>query len=136
MIRRSKRTGMPASLLDIMCCLVFIFLLTSLLAASTQIEARERMLPPIDLARMQHPSADVMPDTESCTITISPGPVYLLSGKEVTMEQLGAALKDSAPDEIEIRGDQHVAYGEIMKIMQTCREAGTAQIALTYETAE
>lgn len=132
-----RSSGMHPSLLDVMCCLVFIFLLTSLLAATSQREASERTLPPIDLAEMEDSiGAEKKDESDIIVVTVRKGPEYLVNDTPLDIDQIPGILSERRPDEVEIRGDNTVAYGHIMDIMRLCRQAGIDRVALTYKIKE
>jgi biopolymer transport protein ExbD len=135
---RVRRTfGLHPNYLDIMCCLVLVFLLTSLLVDTTK-RVQEQNLPPVDLPQLT-PAASGQKANETpppAIVTVKPGPEYLLGNRKVPLPHLGQALKDSRLREVEIRGDQASQYGHVMNAMQACREAGIVQVALTYQTKE
>lgn len=136
-IKARQTSGMHPSLLDVMCCLVFIFLLTSLLAASSQQEAREKTLPPVDLTEMpDEPGSNENRQEKVAVVTVKQGPVYLIDNDEINAEELGARLGVSHIEEVDIRGDNGVPYGYIMNVMRICRESRIDKVALTYSAKE
>ena len=131
-----RLTGIHPSLLDIAFVLVFMFLLLSTLASTTQQEAEERSLPPLKLAEMEDQQEDVsgQTDSKSATVSVQPGPVFFLDDEAVSLEELRETLAQRRPPELEIRGDVRVPYGTITEVLKICRENGISSVALTYKS--
>lgn len=131
-----RLTGIHPSLLDIAFVLVFMFLLLSTLASTTQQEAEERSLPPLKLAEMKNQmNADDINQIKSATVSVKTGPVYYLDEEELALDQLGIVLASRRPPEVEIRGDVTVPYGAIAEVLRICRENGITSVALTYKSS-
>ena len=139
---RVRRTfGMHPNYLDVMCCLVLVFLMTSLLAdtskrAQPSKRNRERNLPPISLPEIAADGAQAEQESKAFIVTVKPGPVYFAGDSTVPLASLARAIREARPPEVEIRGDAASIYGDVMSAMQACREAGISQIALTYQIKE
>lgn len=130
--------GVHPSLVDIMCCLVILFLLTSLLAVRTQQEARERTLPSVELTKLAESggSAGERHEESPATLSIGPGPEYYFGERRLALRDLARALATRKPREVEIRGDAAVPHGAVMAAMRACQEAGVARVSMTYEVVE
>jgi biopolymer transport protein ExbD len=126
---------MHPNYLDIMCCLVLVFLMTSLLADTSK-HLQEQNLPPIALPELSANNSTAMSESKALILTVKPGPVYFAGEITVTLPALAAAIKSAQPAEVEIRGDAASPYLDVMNAMQACREAGVAQVALTYQVKE
>lgn len=126
---------MHPNYLDIMCCLVLIFLLTSLLADTSK-RMQEQNLPPIGLPELSANSAAAASASKALILTVKPGPVYFAGETTVKLPVLAAAIRSIQPSEVEIRGDASSPYLDVMNAMQACREAGVAQVALTYQVKD
>ncbi|MBI3986806.1 MAG: biopolymer transporter ExbD [Lentisphaerae bacterium] len=127
--------GVHPTLLDVVCCLVFIFMLTSLLAVSSRHEARERTLPPLNLAEMDGSLASD-PSNRVATVVVSvrPGPEYSVDNSPVRLSELRDVLAGRKASEAEIRGDGAVSYSCITDAIRLCNEAGINRLALTYRS--
>lgn len=128
-----RPAGVHPSLVDIMCCLVILFLLTSLLAATTSQEARERTLPPVQLAGLDPTGAAVSGNPKPLVITAAPGPRFFLAETPVPLADLPRALAERSPGEVEVRGDESLPYGTILGVMRACERAGISRVALAYQ---
>ncbi|MFA7158580.1 MAG: biopolymer transporter ExbD [Kiritimatiellia bacterium] len=128
--------GIHPTLLDVVCCLVFIYMLTSLLAVSSRQEARERTLPPVNLSEMEEAAGLGNQATNSLIVTVKPGPEYLIDDAALGLDQVPRRLAEQRPAEVEIRGDEAVNYGDIMAVLRLCRKAGIDRVALTYKMKE
>jgi len=131
-----RSTGIHPSLLDIAFVLVFMFLLLSTLASTTQQEAKERSLPPLKLAEMQDQAGAVgMTQAKVATISVQDGPAFFLDDEEMSLSDLREALILRHPPEVEIRGDIRVPYGDITEILKICQKNGINSVALTYKNS-
>ena len=134
---RVRRTfGVHPNYLDVMCCLVLVFLLTSLLADTSK-HIQEQNLPPVTLPEL--PADGTQSSASSAppfVVTVKPGPQYLAGNRLVGLTELGKAIQATHPREVEIRGDEASQYGHVMDAMRVCREAGISQVALTYQVKE
>ena len=131
-----RLTGIHPSLLDIAFVLVFMFLLLSTLASTTQQEAEERSLPPLKLAEMEdHAESAGMTQAKVVTISVQDGPAFFLDDEEISLSKLREYLIRRHPPEVEIRGDVRVPYGAITEILKICRENGINSVALTYKSS-
>ena len=132
---RSSRRGIHPSMLDVAFTLVIMFLLLSTLANTTQQEAKEAALPPIDLTEVQQNDGGVgSTRIKSLTITVAPGPKYFLDGREIRFSNLGQEIRRRNPPEVELRADNSVPYGEVAKVLKTCTEIGIHNVALTFKS--
>ena len=137
-VRMARRfTGVHPCLVDVMLSLVFMNMLTSLLVVTYQNEARERTLPPVNLAGMTESGvAGNNPAEKSVIVSVKPGPTYYVDERPIAFGAMPAELSKSKPQEVEVRGDEAVLYGTVMNVMRVCREAGVSRIALTYKLQE
>ena len=132
---RVRRTlGVHPNYLDVMCCLVLVFLMTSLLAQASR-QAREQKLPPIVLPQLPQ-GPETTNESAAFIVTVKPGPIYFAGDKPVSLAALADALRGAHPSEVEVRADAASTYLHVMNAIEACREAGVAQVALTYEVKE
>ena len=132
---KRKANGLPTSFVDITFILVFMFLLLSTLANTTQQEAKERSLPPINLTEMGNPeNQSGSTQVKAMVITVAPGPKFFVDSSELPLSQLQAQLVKRNPPEVELRGDNAVPYGELAKVLKICTEAGIHNVALTFKS--
>jgi biopolymer transport protein ExbD len=137
--KQAKRqfAAIHPSLVDVMCCLVILYLLTSLLAATSSQEAREKTLPSVNLAGLtDHGSPATDSRAQGVVVSVQPGPAYYLDERPVPLAAMAAEFSKSRPPEVEVRGDEAVPYGTVMNVMRICREAGISRVALTYKIQE
>jgi biopolymer transport protein TolR len=136
--RPARRTmGVHPNYLDVMCCLVLVFMLTSLLASSAARDGLEKNLPPIALPEMsdaKNPNPAEAPS--ALVLTVKPGPQYFVESRALTLDELSRELNNSRAKEVEIRGDEAVPYGAVMAAIRICRAAGISQVALAYKVQE
>lgn len=131
---RRRAEGIHPSYVDVMCCLVILFLLTSLLATSGVMQDAERTLPPVKLPQLSVPSAAGEPNPSAVgSLTVLPGPEFLLNTEALTKAALIARLQADRPAELEIRADATVPYGQVMAAFEICQQVGIAQVSLTYQ---
>ena len=129
-----KATGMSPTLIDIVFCMLIMFLLPAVLASTTTTEARERTLPPIALAEMRDSESKTgMTSSRTVALTVGPGPTFFIDSEEVTFLQLSERLAALGVVDVEIRGDTSVSYGVITKVLSACQENGISRVALTYK---
>ncbi len=132
---RRKTRGLHPSMLDVAFTLVIMFLMLSTLANTTQQEAREKSLPPIDLTAFQENSQQLgSTRVKSVAVTVSPGPVFYVDNQKVPFTELAEKVKGLNPPEVELRGDNTVPYGEIAKALKALTEAGIHNVALTFKS--
>lgn len=130
-----RHKGLPTSMLDLTFVLVFMFLLLSTLANTTQQEAKEKSLPPINLTEMDRSDESTgSTQIKSMVITVAPGPKFFIDDSEVPMPELQSQIVKRNPPEVELRGDNAVPYGEIAKVLKFCTEAGIHNVALTFKS--
>lgn len=130
-----RAAGINPALLDVMCTLVFLFLLTSLLAETARKEANERQLPPIALPEMAAPAGTPGEAAPRPVITIGTGPSYFLNDAPAALSDITTELARTPGAEVEIRGDQGVEYGLVITVVDACRQAGAANFVLTYQSS-
>ena len=137
-INLRKDRGLPASLLDVILVVLLLFILLSSLATVAEQESKEKSLPPIDLATMQDSKNEAagLSSHKPLVISVAAGPVFHLDAKPVEFNEIQNYLQTSRPGEVEIRGDVHVPYGEITRILKICRETGNSRISLTYKATD
>lgn len=121
-------------MLDVAFTLVIMFLLLSTLASTTQREAQEKSLPPIDLTQVNESSSPGSTQIKSVAVTVAPGPVFYIDGQKVPFTELGSKIKQLNPPEVELRGDNAVSYGEVAKVLKALTEAGIHNVALTFKS--
>jgi biopolymer transport protein ExbD len=132
-VRRSL--GVHPNYLDVMCCLVLVYLMTSLLADTSQ-RVQEQTLPPIALAQLPGDSAQPLKESSPFILTVKPGPVYFAGDRTVPLASLADSLREVRPAEVEIRGDAASTYVDVMNAMQACHETGVTQVVLTYQVKQ
>jgi len=134
-MRTRKTRGLHPSMLDVAFTLVIMFLLLSTLASTTQREAQEKSLPPIDLTAMQENSSQAgSTSVKSVSVTVAPGPIFYIDNQKVRFEELSSKIKQLNPPEVELRGDNAVSYGEVARVLKALTEAGVHNVALTFKT--
>ena len=126
-------SGIHPSLLDIAFVLVFMFLILSTLAVTTQKEAEEKTLPPLQLTDMEPDGAEGGTREQSVIISIQEGPTFYLDETPLALSDLEKRLAALRPPRVEIRGDVHIPYGAVTEILRICQENGIDNVALTYK---
>lgn len=136
-MRTRRSRGLHPSMLDVAFTLVIMFLLLSTLASTTQREAREKSLPPIDLTALKDQSHQAgSTSVKSVAVTVSPGPVFYIDSQPVPFKDLAGKVQKLNPPEVELRGDNAVPYGEIAKVLKALTEAGIHNVALTFKSGD
>ncbi len=120
--------------IDVMLVLLIIFMITSpLLTQSVEVE-----LPAVEQ------SESVIPEQETKYIIVTvdaQGRVFLDEDKQAlstsTLLTRIIALKQFASDsQVLVRGDERVAYGEVVKIISLLQEAGVEKVGLLTKPME
>ena len=113
-------------LVDVMLVLLIIFMLTvPVLTHSVSLE----------LPRAQNVPTQTRPDTVVLAVTAG-GQVYWNEDRveaEVLDQRLLAAASAAAQPEVHIRGDRHVAYESVLKVMAAAQRAGIQKLGFVTE---
>ncbi len=112
-----------APMVDVVLVLVIFFMLASNLIG---IERKLKVQLP------QAQSATVSP-TPLVTVTLSKTGEISLDGTLLAQDQLGNALQDrlkTSGGKVLLRADRAAPYGNVVKVMDTIKQAGGSQIAL------
>lgn len=130
-IERRARAGADVwPLLDVMFSLVLLFLLTSLLAVSSEYEALEKR---INLPEVkQDLSANKEQDAARLVVTVDAEGGYSIAKAPISIEALQTRLTEERPAAVEIRGDSLAQYSYVMKALELAHAAGVKGISLTY----
>jgi len=115
-------------LVDVMLVLLVIFMITApLMATGVQVD-----LPKAETAQMPTPE-------EPLSITVSKAGKIFLGDREVAMDALIARIKATAANNPEarvfVRGDQALAYGQMMTVIAAVHNAGLRKVALLTDPA-
>jgi biopolymer transport protein TolR len=128
--RASKRSYRPMSeinvtpMVDVMLVLLIVFMVTApLLTAGV----------PVDLPKSQAKQiAD--PDNKPIEVTVTKGGKIFIGETEVEMDRLVSlltAMTNNDPERrVFIRGDQKLAYGEVMEVIGAINKGGFRKVAL------
>ncbi len=116
------------SLLDLVFCLLIIFMITTPLLEQTI---------PVNLPpQSRNPAADRNPKLKYVSVTISKDGQYYYEKNPVTLDELRIDLKalaaQSDPPVVSIRGDDSVPYGAVAKVYMLLQETGLTK--LSYDT--
>lgn len=112
---------------DVMLVLLIIFMVAApLLTVGVPIELPETAAEPL-------PS----PEEEPLTLTLAPGGRVVIQTTEVPREalipRLGAIMAERQDQQIFLRADAGLAYGEVMQVMGALNAAGFTQIGLVTD---
>lgn len=79
-------------------------------------------------------------DPDTVMVTVDAEGTWFFEGREVNKEQLGSEaryLRDQEPDTLLLlRGDETLAYGSLIEVMQVLKENGVQKISLVTQTGE
>jgi biopolymer transport protein ExbD len=79
-------------------------------------------------------------DPQTVMVTVDAQGTWFWEGREVTREQLGAEaryLRDQEPATLLLlRGDETLAYGSLIEVMQILKDNGIQKISLVTQTGE
>ncbi len=130
----SRRQTRPMSeinvtpLVDVMLVLLVIFMITApLMTTGLQVD-----LPKAELAQIATPQ-------EPLSVTVSKTGKIYLGDREVAIDALVAHVKATAANNPEarvfVRGDQNLAYGQMMVVIAAIHNAGLHKVALLTQPA-
>lgn len=113
-------------LTDVMLVLLVIFMVTTPLLVMESFK--------IKLPRAT--SAEPQIET-GITITIAPGDILYLNGKQVGMDELKGLLPErlaiSRDKAIVIKADKTIYHGTVVKVLDTARKAGAVKLSIATE---
>jgi biopolymer transport protein ExbD len=135
---KRRRSGLPPSMVDLAFVLVFLFVLVSTLAKTTSEEARERILPPVNLSEIESDTSSEsgLSEIKTVVVTLTEQDQCYLDSQQIDADQLKERLSKMGAPCVEIRADQNVRYGDVMGIMRTCRSVGIRNVVMTYEESQ
>jgi len=112
------------SLLDLVFCLLIIFMITTPLMEQTI---------PVNLpSQARNTSAEKNPKLKYVAVTFTKEGLYYIDKSPVTLEELQAKFKDFAaqpePPALSIRGDASALYGAGMKVLDAAQKAGLTKL--------
>ncbi|MEP6993444.1 MAG: biopolymer transporter ExbD [Acidobacteriota bacterium] len=115
-------------LVDVVLVLLIIFMvITPLLQMGYDVK-----VPP------KNPDAISAPPTDLVIVSLTPTNKYYLNKDEVTAQTLSLRLteilKNRANKTVFFSGDDGAVYGEVIKVMDLCRNAGAKNIGIVMET--
>ncbi|MDX2116879.1 MAG: biopolymer transporter ExbD [Planctomycetota bacterium] len=113
-------------LIDVVMCLIIFYLIVGQLA-SARIE--EVNLPTTRSGVETRPG-------EGLVINILPGAKVHLGVDLVSITELTQALKARPGQEVQIRADKSLSYGEVQPVLRACREAGLTKVRLVTQKAD
>jgi len=114
-------------LIDVVMCLIIFYLIVGQLA-SARIE--EVNLPTTRAGVETRPG-------EGLVINILPGAKVHLGVDAVSITELGRALKArGGGQEVQIRADKSLSYGDVQPVLRACREAGLTKVRLVTQKAD
>jgi biopolymer transport protein TolR len=84
------------------------------------------------------PNTDAPPPTDLIIVSLTPTNKYYLNKDEVNLQTLSLRLteilKNRANKTVFFSGDDGASYGEVVKVMDLCRNAGAKNIGIVMET--
>ena len=84
------------------------------------------------------PNTDAPPPTDLIIVSLTPTNKYYLNKDEVNAQTLSLRLteilKNRANKTVFFSGDDGASYGEVVKVMDLCRNAGAKNIGIVMET--
>lgn len=113
-------------LIDVVMCLIIFYLIVGQLA-SARIE--EVNLPTTRAGVETRPG-------EGLVINVLPGAKVHLGVDLVSITELTQALKARPGQEVQIRADKSLSYGEVQPVLRACREAGLTKVRLVTQKAD
>ena len=136
--RRPLRIGLPATFVDVLFCLLAIFMVSTFMGLHSYVDPpQELMLPPLDLSELEAEDESTVSNARDLIIiSISPGsngsPSFFVDSKEVGLEALGAILQESTPREACLRVDGETRHATEMSVIELCRRKGVQLISFAY----
>ena len=120
------------SLLDLVFCLLIIFMITTPLMEQTI---------PVNLpAQARNPSAYRDTKLKYVAVTISKDGLYTFEKTPMTLDELGGKFKELAaqpdPPVVSIRGDEDARYGAVAKVYTIFKEAGLTKMDSDYQVSK
>jgi biopolymer transport protein ExbD len=125
-------------MVDLAFVLVFLFVLVSTLAKTTSDEARERILPPVNLSEIDKDAGGEtgLSELKTVVVTLTQQGEHFIDAQPVSADLLKERLGSMKSPCVEIRADENVRYGDVMSIMRVCRGIGIRNVVMTYEAAQ
>lgn len=84
------------------------------------------------------PNTDAPPPTDLIIVSLTPTNKYYLNKDEVNLQTLSLRLteilKNRANKTVFFSGDDAANYGEVVKVMDLCRNSGAKNIGIVMET--
>lgn len=123
-------------LIDVVMCLIVFFMLVARIGVLSGIDARVRL--PSAEGGQHYPSAagtvtlNVRSDGKGPAITSMAGGAMT----ELPLDALAAHLGRQHCERVVIRGDRHLPYGYVQRVLRECGQAGVAQISLSIRAEE
>jgi biopolymer transport protein TolR len=113
--------------IDVMLVLLVIFMITApLLTQGVKVELPQAASRPVEVT-----------DRDTLVVTVDSDGRYFLDDRRVTAAELrdkvGRLLRLKPQLPVLVRGDRHVAYGEVVKVMALLQAAGAPSVGLLTE---
>jgi len=130
--------GLPATFVDVLFCLVAIFMVSTFMGLHSYVDPpQELMLPPLDLSELDAIDESAVSESRDLiVISIVPGangsPSFYVDSNEVSLEALGAILEQSRPTEACLRVDDDTRHATEMRIIELCRQKGVQVVSFAY----
>jgi len=113
--------------IDVMLVLLVIFMITApLLTQGVKVDLPKAQAKAVDARRQ-----------ETLVVTVDRAGQYFLDDRRVSAEDLGrtvaATLARAPATPVLVRGDRHVDYGEVVRLMTLLQDAGAPSVGLLTE---
>ena len=108
------------SLVDILTMVLMFFVYTT--TFKTNVPQVEITLPELKS------SGDKQAETPPAILTISPKDELFLDAKPVTLDELGAAVKELQGRTLALKADEHASFGTIMKVLDELKTSGVRDL--------
>ncbi len=135
-----RQAGVHPALVDLAFVLVFLFLILSTLAdtseaSESEAEVAEQTLPPLDLPEIEAGDSLSGAGKAHEVITLRADGALLLAGADVPdLAALEERLAAAGIDSIELRASASVPYGEVAALLGLFHKLGIDEVSLAYET--
>jgi len=131
-----RQAGVHPALVDLAFVLVFMFLILSTLADTTEKRTESELaLPPLDLPELDLPEGGMSGagEAQESVSLLADGAILLGGDSVATLEALSLRLIDLGNPAVLLRVEEDVPYGRVAELLGLCNQLGIEEVSLTYE---
>jgi len=136
-------SGLPTPLLDVVFCLLIVFITATFLAIkglNDPLESSELTLPAIDLADVkanEDEALGIMQQLLIVSLEWNCDHIRYFAGEdECSFSKLQQHIEKESPEELNLRVSDSVPFGKVMQVIDLARESGTSAISFAFNPRE